>query len=197
MELEIPAQSNDDPQFLDLVRRAVAAELQVKAAQEAFFIRIDNWFDRKWLNFSGIGRVGFWNAGFSGISDTALDEFRQKKATFPPFSPNRVIAEHVFMRAEDGSYSVAQDAPLVHSQMRGSSCRNLHRRISNFSSSALFAWFSSKTGSNLHGSLMVYRVNGARVTCWYSSFSKEREWRLLRTEGIGRERLRAWIQKQA
>jgi hypothetical protein len=190
-ELEIPVQPNDDPGFLDLICRAITAELEVKTAQEVFVIRIDNWFDHKWLNFSGIGRVAFNNAGSKYIADTALDEFHQKKATFPPFSPKRVVAEHSFTRAEDGSYSLAPAAPLVHSQKRASSCWNLHRRIANFSGSALFVWFSSNTDVNHRGSLMVYRANGNRVTSWYSSFSKEREWRLLRTEGIGREQLRS------
>jgi len=193
MPLEIPSHPNDDPLFIDLACRAIAAELQGKAAQEVFVIRIDNWFDHKWLNFSGIGRVGFrWNV--PNGPDTALDEFRQGKATFPPFSPNRVVEEHRFQRGENGSYSLVKDAPLVHSQTRASSCWNLHRRIANFSGSALFAWFSSKTDANRRGSLMVYRANGPEVTSWYSSFAKESEWRILRTEGIGREELRAWIE---
>src|SRR5690348_1625091 len=116
MELAIPGYPNDDPHFIDLMCRAISAELEINAAQEVFVIRIDNWFDHKWLNFSGVGRVAFgWNAGCRDNTDTALDEFRQQKTTFPPFSPNRIIAEHYFTRAVEGSYSLTENAPLVHS----------------------------------------------------------------------------------
>jgi len=191
---ELPRDPNDDPDFVGLVSRACSAELETKAAQEVFLVRIDNWFDAKWLNFSGKARVAFgWHTGMSYSPDTALDEFRQSKKTFPPFSPNRVIAEYCFIRDEDGTYSPCVGPLLIHSPVRARSSRNLHRRIATFSGSSLFVWFSSKTKINGRGSLMIYRANGTRVTSWYSSFSKENEWRLLRTEGIGREQLRTWI----
>lgn len=187
----------NDPDFVGLVSRACSAELNAKAAHEVFLVRIDNWFDVKWLNFSGEGRVAFgWYTGLSYNPDTSLDEFRQLKKTFPPFSPNRVVAEYYFTREENGTYS-PHEGSFVHSQERGQSSRNLHRRVAAFSDSALFVWFSSKTKVNGRGSLMVYRANGTRVTSWYSSFSKENEWRLLRTERIGREQLRTWIMGSA
>ena len=55
----IPNVPADDPQFIELVSRAVAGELDAKTVHGLFVIRIDNWFDHKWLNFSGIGRVAF------------------------------------------------------------------------------------------------------------------------------------------
>jgi hypothetical protein len=193
IELEFSRDSNDDAEFIDLVGRAVSGEVEAKAVREVFMVRIDNWFDLKWLNFSGIGRVAFgWHTGMSWAPDAALDEFRQLKTTFPPFVPDRVIEERCFIRGEDG-YSLNRDAPLIHSRVRSSSSRNLHRRISAFSGSALFAWFSSKTRLNGRGSLMVYRASGGMVTSWYASFSRGAEWRLLQVEGIGRERLRTWI----
>ncbi len=186
---------NDDPEFIDLVRRAVSGALKATPVQEVFVIRIDNGFDRKWLGFFGIGRVAFgWYTGIWYNPDTALDEFRQIKTTFPPFVPNRVVEQHCFIREEDGSYSLDPNAPLVHSLVRAPSNRNLHRRIGAFGGSNLFVWFSSKTRQNGRGSLMVYRANGGSVTSWYSSFSRKPEWRLFQVEGIGREQLRIWIE---
>ncbi len=54
MIADIPA---DDLEFIQLVRHAVSAELEGKAVHGLFLIRIDNWFDHKWRNFSGKGRV--------------------------------------------------------------------------------------------------------------------------------------------
>ena len=41
---------------MNQVARAISGELEVRAFHEVFVIRIDNWFDHKWLNFSGKGR---------------------------------------------------------------------------------------------------------------------------------------------
>ena len=193
--LELSSDSNDDPEFVPLVCRVVSGELEAKAVQEVFMIRIDNWFDHKWLNFSGIGRVAYGHyTGFSYDPDTSLDEFRQDKKTFPPFTPERVIREHCFVRDETGSYSLDGNAPLIHSQVRAESARNLHRRIRDFSGSALFVWFSSRTLPNRRGSLMIYRSSGGRITSWYSSFSREAAWEVVQTDGIGRKQLEAWTQ---
>ena len=184
---------NDDPQFVGVVSRVVRGELETEPVGEVFVIRIDNWFDRKWLNFSGRGRVPFtWGGDWYRV-DTALDEFHQIKKTFPPFVPNRVIEELCFIRENDGSYSLNPNGPFVHSQVRSRSCRNLHRRVTAFSGSALFAWFSSQTRVNGRGSLMVYRAQGSRVTSWYASLAGGPAWRLLRVENVPRERLQAWL----
>jgi hypothetical protein len=195
IELGICGDLNDDTGFMDLAGRAVSGELEDRAVREVFIIRIDNWFDRKWLNFSGKGRVPFrWDTGLSFYNpDTAIDEFRQVKKTFPPFAPDRVIGEYGFVREGDESYSPDRNARLVHRQVRARSSLNLHRRVAAFSESALFVWFSSQTRVNGHGSLLVYRANGSAVTSWYASFSKAVEWKLLQVEGIGRERLRTWL----
>lgn len=85
--IAIPTNETDDPEFIELVRRVIAGLLTANPVEEVFVVRIDNWFDDKWLNFSGIGRVRFDD--FRIDIDTALDEFRQEKVTFPPFNPNR------------------------------------------------------------------------------------------------------------
>ena len=97
----IPNVPADDLQFIELVSRAVAGELDAKTVHGLFVIRIDNWFDHKWLNFSGIGRVAFGQyIGTWFDRDTALDEFHQQgmKSTFPPFTPNRVITQDFYKK---------------------------------------------------------------------------------------------------
>lgn len=186
--------SGDDPAFMDLVTRIISGELHAKSVDEARTIRIDNWFDHKWLNYSGKGRVAFgWFTGMRVDRDTALDEFHQPQKTFPPFSPDRIVEERCFERGRIGSYSPAPNASLIHSRVRAHSNTNLHRRVSTFSGSALYVWFSSNSRLNGRGSMMVYRADSDNVTSWYSSFSSGPKWAVHQTKGIGREQVRMWI----
>ena len=186
----------DDLEFIQLVRRAVASELEGKAVQGLFLTRIDNWFDHKWRNFSGIGRVGYghYTAFASYDPDTALDAVHQegKESTFPPFTPNRVVSQNFYRKDESRRY-VSEDGPLVHLRRKERSSANLHQRIATHNSSALFVWFSSNSLTNRRGSLMVYRANGTIITSWYASFSLDGQWRVTRTQGISRQDLLSWL----
>ena len=192
MKVYILPKPADDPHFVEIVCRVISGLLNANAVEEVFVVQIDNWFDHKWLKFSGIGRV---RLDFGLFADTALDEFRQDKITFPPFTPNRIIEEYFFLRASDGSYDSSEAAPFVHSRRRVSSCRNLQRRVSKFSDSAIFVWYSSNTLANRRGSLMVYKAYGSAVTAWYASFAKENAWKILRVDGIDRAQLQIWLER--
>jgi hypothetical protein len=192
----IPNVPADDPQFIELVSRAVAGEPEAKTVHGLFVIRIDNWFDHKWLNFSGIGRVAFGQyMGTWFDRDTALDEFHQQgaKSTFPPFTPNRVITQDFYRKGENGAYVLDENGPWVHSSARERSSANLDKRIITHNNSCLFVWFSSSTLANRRGSLMIYRANGRIIGSWYSSFSCDVDWGLVRTEGISRQHLAGWL----
>jgi hypothetical protein len=185
MTIELLIKPNDDPQFVELARRVISGLVNDNFPSEIFVVQIDNWFDLKWLNFSGIGRVKF--DGHPHIDgDTALDEFWLDKVTFPPFTPRRVLKEYFFERDENGDYSLSTIAPpYIHSRRRARSNRKFHRRLENFTHSAVFMWFSSNTKSNRRGSFMVYEVGDSGINTWYSSFSKEKEeWKVLKTKGI-------------
>jgi hypothetical protein len=196
MTMEFQLAQNDDPEFVDLVRGVISGYLTEGCPNEVFVIRIDNWFDHKWLGFSGKGRVGF---GFFGNflidMDTALDEFRQDKVTLPPFSPKRVIEEYRFLRDDSGAYSPGNPLPYVHERKLASSSQNLHKRIVDRVDSAILVWFSSNTKANLRGSIMVYEVKGGEVHSWYSGLAKqEDEWRVMQTKGITREQVHSLLE---
>lgn len=193
MIVEIPTNPNDDPQFVEFVSHVIANSVDDNFPKEIFVIQVNNWFDLKWLNFSGIGRVGFF---WTLSPDTVLDEFRQDKITFPPFSPARIVEEHFFSRDERGNYSASTAAPFIHPIKRASSCENLHRRVADFADSAIFVWFSSNTKSNGRGSLMVYEVRDSTVHTWYAAFSRKEEWRVLQVNGITREQVKALMQPE-
>jgi hypothetical protein len=189
--------SEDDSAFIKLVSQAISGELEAKAVLGLFVVRIDNWFDHKWLNFSGKGRVAFGHfTGFAACDpETALDEFHRKgpQSTFPPFTPNRVIAQDFYRKDQHGSYVLEDDGPWIHSAAREMSSTNLHKRIAKHHNSCLFVWFSLNTLANRRGSLMVYRANGRIITSWYASFSCDSEWRVVRTQGIARQHLLGWL----
>ena len=195
--MELLIKPNDDPQFVELVNHIISGLVNDTFPDEIFVMKIDNWFDHKWLKFSGIGRVGFFE-DFRLERDTALDEFWQDKITFPPFTPKRVIEEYYFLRDESGAYSSSTRAPLIHERKLAPSCQNLHKRVAKFADSAIFVWFSSNTVTNRRGSIMVYEVKGSRVHTWYAGLSKEEEeWRVLRTSGITREQVQSLMAQDA
>jgi hypothetical protein len=192
MGIETLNNPTDDSQFVELVKHVIARLGTENCPEKVFIVKIDNWFDHKWLNFSGIGRAGFfWGPN---APDTVLHEFSQDKATFPPFNPKRVIGEWYFLRGADGSYVLSLDSPLVHQRALESSSHNLHKRVTDFAESAIFVWWSSNTKRNQLGSLMVYEVNGASVNTWYLTLSKDDNWRISQTKGIAREQAASLIE---
>jgi hypothetical protein len=188
--MEIRIKPNDDPQFVELVSRMISGIVTDKFPEEIFVTHIDNWFDHKWLNFSGIGRVGF----FGTYRDTALDPSWQDKITFPPFSPKRIIEKYYTKRDETGDFPPLVKSHYLHPKWRASSCENLHKRVADYADSALFVWFSSNTNSNGRGSIMVYEARGGVYT-WYISLSKSEEWGVVNTKGITREQFQSLIEK--
>jgi hypothetical protein len=172
---------DDDPAFLNCVDRIIAALIDRHAPEELYLVRIANWFDHKWLRFSGIGRV----ARNGSSIHTVLDEFSQEQLTFPPFTPNRVVTQHYFNRDPKGRFFEQPPVRLVHRATRGHSSSNLHCRVADFSQSAVFVWFSSNSAANRQGSVMVYTTYFGNANAWYAAFRFERTWRLGRVKGIG------------
>ena len=86
---------NDDVDFVRLLQSVVEGILGEAKSGELYVVTIDNWFDRKWLKFSGIGVVPFKVPAYMNRED-ALGEFWQDNVTLPPFSPKRVICQNYF-----------------------------------------------------------------------------------------------------
>jgi hypothetical protein len=101
MPMQIAAGETDDPQFITLLNSLMRGLIREDTPQELWIIQIDNWFDHKWLRFSGIGTVDFQFPAFMNRYDAALEEFYQGKLTFPPFTPNRVLGQWSFVRIDD------------------------------------------------------------------------------------------------
>jgi hypothetical protein len=114
------AGDTDDPGFIEALNSIVGELVADHEPQQFWLIQIDNWFDDKWLGFSGYGLIA------SEIPldryDTVKAESYQEKVTFPPFAPNRVIRQFSFVRVGDG-YSEFPLPTLPHSNDRNTAKR--------------------------------------------------------------------------
>lgn len=174
----------DDPYFIQLANSLVAGLVAHFKPETLWIIQIDNWFDHKWLKFSGYGLVA------SNIPmdryDTVKAESYQEKVTFPPFTPNRVRGQWSYGRIGN-DYREFASPKLPHGIKRRPSDRNLRRRVQDFSRSACFIWYSSNTVATGKGSVMVYKALRGVVDCWFASFNRGTEWRLAATKGVSRD----------
>jgi hypothetical protein len=175
----------DDPAFLVVVDRIVAGLACRDEPDEVYLVHIDNWFDHKWLKYSGYGVVAF-PGGYPWFP-VAKKEHHQTQLTFPPFTPNRVVAQYLFGRVADRRYEEQAPRRLIHRRERQRSSRNLHRRVVDFCQSGLSVWYSSGSAASRRGSLLVYSVREGAVAAWYASFSERQGWRVDRVKGIAQE----------
>ena len=196
--MEILTNQYDDPEFIETVRRLISGCTNAGFPKKIFIIKIDNWFDHKWLKFSGKGRIGFGFFGHYLVDmDTALDEFRQDQMTLPPFSPKRVIEEYYFLRDEKGHYS---PSPARHASIKETWLRVLGIFISELWIALIqpsLYGSAPSTKLNRRGSIMVYEVNGSSVHAWYAELAKEERWRVLQTKGITPEQVQSLIENES
>lgn len=186
MTAEVSANPTDDPGFIDWLNTLLRSVLREQSHREVWLIRIDNWFGGRWVQFSGMGIVDYEFPAFMGEYDAALDEFRQDKLTFPPFSPNRVLEQRLFVR-QGSEYCEDRSAAPPHPTAKRRSERNLHRRVQDFRRSAFFLWYSSKTLANGRGSVMVYSIEDTHVTTWFASLIRNSHWDVNAVKGTSRD----------
>ena len=181
MIVNIPQSSSDDPIFLTALNGMLANLVDVHQPSEVYFIRIDRWFDHKWLGYSGTARVAF---DYVAWIETSLDAVWREKLTFPPFNPNRVLEQLSFKRV-GGVYRRQCDARTIHRPLRSHSAKNLQNRVAEFTQSGLFVWFSSETKLPDQASVMSYALERDSVQIWFASFRRnDGFWRVHRVKGV-------------
>jgi len=183
MPIQLTVGETDDPLFIELLNSLVGSVLDHRNPETFWIIQIDNWFDHKWLNFSGYGLIAS-NTPMERY-DTVKAESYQEKLTFPPFTPNRIMAQWSYIRTSD-DYIEAPLPALPHGIEKRHSEENLRRRVQDFSRSASFVWYSANTLANGRGSVMVYNVTAEQPDCWYAAFNRQAMWELLAAKGISR-----------
>lgn len=187
--------ATDDDDLVTPLNGFLTSLLEDMRPDEVHIVRIRNWFDHKWLGYSGRGVVDFPGADFAGI-DVALDDVRQTELTFPPFTPKRVSGQHSFRRVSGGQYELF-DRPPLHVATVGGRNKDLHRRVTLQAESAVFAWFASGSLTNGRGALMVYAVDQGTASGWYVSFIRTKGWQVHRTKGVDQNRIEGWFQRKA
>jgi len=191
MLAELRPTEKDDPGFIRVLKSIIDGVLGESKPDDLYVVAIDNWFDHKWLGFSGIGVVPFEFPAFMNRED-ALGEFRQYHVTLPPFSPKRVISQHYFHR-QGAAYVEVVPSALLHGKERKRSQENLNRRIGDISPSGSFVWYSSNTTVNVRASIMVYTVKSGQIETWFAAFRKENGWKLHLTKGIDKDRVQGLL----
>ncbi len=173
---KIKTEIGDAPDFIKSINNLITTLIDKYKFDEVFIIQINNWFDHRWLNYSGKSVVQFHGGYF--IESTLENEWREK-VTIPPFNPNRILSEKIFnFKAFDKRKFVRQ----LHSTKASND--NLHNRITDYSNNGLFIWYSSDTEKNQKGSIMVYKVQNNIVDTFYISFENNKEWKVKRTKNI-------------
>ncbi len=188
MAISIPAGLTDDNDFVRLVNGLLNALLMQQAPEQLWVIQIDNWFDHKWLRYSGSGRIASpfpvdWKSSFMDRFASVKEQFWRDKLTFPPFAPDRVVSQWSFQHSSEGYLEVPLPK-LPHKESRQRSQSNLNRRVQDFVRSAVFVWFSGNTLKNGRGSMMVYILGPGEPICWFAAFGRKSDWMLERTKSI-------------
>ena len=187
MAISVPIQSDDDVSFVHGFCRLVSDAARQGKPSEVFVVRIDNWFDVKWFGFAGKAKVGIVT-GIASI-DTEVQPFWKKRAdiTFPPFVPNRVLEQLYFRNEADSYVQVVDDARFVYAGEPRRSGYNLQNRVLDFSPSAMFIWFSSKSATNGRATVMYYHAHDGKLNAWYASFVRDDGWHIDRVRNIEKE----------
>src|SRR5262245_36111515 len=171
---------DDDESFLQLVTsviRKVAGSVQ---PNDCYAVTLDNWFDHKWLLWPGQDP---WARG-------SIHE----RTPVPCFNPSRVVTQLHYVRVADSpEYTVATETKAIHGY-DGWYPRKRHRRLSDFSNSGVFVWYSSGTATTGRGSLMAYMNTGVTRSAWYASFQRgDQIWTVAKCKSISRREVESLV----
>jgi hypothetical protein len=153
----------------ELVAHLISGAVARHRPQDVLVFKIDNWFDHKWLGFSGrvIGQVGVW----------------QEDLTLPPFVANRIVQRWQYLLDEDGDgYRMAGSGPDIHH--RGGSAQNLQHRVRQVVPTSALFWFSGNTSNTGRGSLMGYIPVEQEHWSWFLAFVRDGGWKVARRKNI-------------
>ncbi len=143
----ISKQQGDSTEFIEKARAIAIGVVQEYEPARLYVIRIDNWFGPKWMHFAGKFTVGKHPRGLP----TAAIGVHKTRLHLPPFVPNRVIAERVFVGQ---NFEETVDAAPLHIEIPSKIA--LQRRIADIDKDAAFVWFSGESEAQKRGTVMVY-----------------------------------------
>lgn len=180
----------DAADFIALANAILGGMLARHPIKEVVFVKIKNWFDHQWLNYSGNTIVPFDFGGLAGHDHhTAKESVWREKVSIPPFHRHRVLSSKFFMLEETGNAkihrSMHRDRP---------SSENIHNRIADYLIDGVALWYSSHSEALQRGSIMVYRVKHGRVLSWYATFENRDGWKATKTKDISINSVHDYVQ---
>jgi len=187
---------NPDREFLEIVDTVADHTMNEMDCRDLFLVQIDNWFDHKWLGFSGMGRVPSPLSFLSMMpANTAQKDrfysvpasFWKKTITLPPFTPNRILSQMHFQRSHSGGFIRCESLLPQQKEKSKRGSVNLARRIQEISDSGVFLWYSSNALQNGAASILIYISTENGVWPIFVSFRFNAGWRVHLTKGIPRE----------
>src|SRR5262245_3121956 len=104
--IRIKTLEGDSSDFIQIVEELVNRLLVRDDIAEIKLVKIRNWFDHKWLNYSGKGIIHFTETVHP--DKIALKNFWRDKVTVPPFTPNRILSEIRYHRKQTGNKMFAK-----------------------------------------------------------------------------------------
>tara|TARA_R110002073_G_scaffold220418_3_gene380625 strand:+ start:24 stop:611 length:588 start_codon:yes stop_codon:yes gene_type:complete len=178
MKLLIEKQS-DNPDFILNCEKIILNRIEQWNPTDIFVIRIDNWFDEKWMEYSGniTSGLSIWKG----------------KTTIPPFHPNRVENSDFYQKSAQ-LYVKKENRNNVHVYQESKD--NLKRYISEFTGNGLFIWYSGNSKINAIGSLMCYLVRESECHPLFITLSEKKKWNVSQTKGIQLKSVQLILEKK-
>ena len=181
--LNIDPDSTDSLEFITIIESIISNLIVQFNVDDICIIKVKNWFDHKWLNYSGKSIIHFEET--THPDKVAITNNWKKRITIPPFNPNRILYEKLIQRKD---HSNPRFEKLIHNRQR--STDNSDNYVYLKSDNGLLVWYSSNSKVNNQGSLMVYRVDNDSVDTWYASYENKGEWIIRDTKSINQNSLK-------
>lgn len=170
---------NDNPNFILNCEKIIQNRINLWNPTDIYVTRIDNWFDGKWMEFSG--------TLMSGLS------IWKGETTIPPFHPNRVESSEFYKKTAE-HYAKKENPKSLHIYQESKD--NLKRYVSEFTNDGLFVWYSGNSKVNEVGTLMCYLVRESGCQPFFITLSGKKEWNVSQTKGILRKEIQAIIESE-
>jgi len=184
--LYIAKRDGDDAEYVGFLNHFLSLVVERFEPPEVRLIRIDNWFDHKWLGFAGNKRISVDTTLPGDFFDIRSFWGRGANVPIPPFSPNRVLEEDCFVLDQGRANRVDGPEDPVHSADKRRSEDNIGNKVLDRWSDILLVWFASMTEKNQRGSMLWYRAKEGRLRGWYVEFLRKDRWQVGSTKNIDR-----------
>ena len=195
MKMEIKKTGKDDPTFCEMMESIIYSVVEQCNLQYAVIVKVDNWFDHKWLDFTHkYASIPKAAKAFGPVRDfRVLNEstggfgsWNHAELVIPPFHPNRIVAQTAYEIADGDSFKEFELPPM---HIEQPSLANKDRTISSIAQPAIFVWWSGNTMANGQGALMLYSNCEDYAVSWYVSFKREKDWGIFKTFRIAQDEI--------